>query len=135
MVDKKKDSDEVANYDAIVAETYKKISSIEKVMYNSSCFNGGFEKLEEKFSESHDLLIKMSDKMNDPEEGLITRVREIERWKADSESVLKYNEKQNQDLLLLKIWQKKVDRFLWFGLIAVFGVIIKTLFGVMIGIE
>tara|TARA_Y100000310_G_C20451722_1_gene701068 strand:+ start:127 stop:486 length:360 start_codon:yes stop_codon:yes gene_type:complete len=71
-------------------------------------------------------------KLNDPDEGVIARVKELESWKERAEQVLEYNEQQNVDLVLLKEWRGRIDKLIWLGFVTVAGLLIKALVGVVL---
>ena len=71
-------------------------------------------------------------KLNDPDEGVISRIKELESWKGRSEHILEYNKKQNMDLASLKEWRGRIDKLIWLGFVTVAGLLIKALMGMVL---
>ena len=139
----------------------EKLSQIEAKLNSSHVLNGGFEKLvldvrhtNEQISEMKISLEQMNTTINDPEEGVRSRVRDLEAeshrrwdfvqeaktkidefddllsWKKDIEEKINLVDQHRLDLDRLKIWQANLSKIQWLFGSTILVLIIKTVLGV-----
>lgn len=135
-----------------------KLAEIAEKLNSAKVLNGGFEKLAtdiEETKESIDHIRKkiteIKTKINDPEEGIIVRIRDLEResddrqsfintcrpkiseldeliiWKKSLNNELDALEKQVLDIDRLKVWKSDISKMFW-----IFGGTTATIFVKMI---
>jgi len=113
----------------------EKIERIENKVVHAAALNGAFEKLLVTIETVQENQKKMSLDITDikktvldPDSGVIARVKELERWKAErAEEVVEGNDEIRQDITVIKEWQKTVGKILW-GIGAGIGSITFKLF-------
>ena len=141
----------------------EKLSQIEAKLNASHVLNGGFEKLvldvrhtNEQIAEMKISLEQMNTTINDPEEGVRSRVRDLEAeshrrwdfvqeakakidefddllaWKKEVEEKINLVDKHNLDLDRLKIWQSNLSKIQWLFGSTILVLIIQTLLGVVL---
>ena len=135
-----------------------KINTIESKVTNAGALNGAFEKLilsiELLQQNQEKMATDISDikkKILDPDDGVISRIRELERWKIErvkfieedmpqllnthrelllwkqekASAVIENDDNQKQELMLLKEWQRMVNKVLWGVGTAIGGIALK----------
>ena len=141
----------------------EKLMKIEAKLNASHVLNGGFEKLvldvrhtNEQISAMKISLDQMNTTINDPEEGVRSRVRDLESeshrrwdfvqeakakidefddllsWKKEVEEKINLVDRHNLDLDRLKIWQANLSKIQWLFGSTILILIIKTLLGVVL---
>ena len=113
----------------------EKIERIESKVVHAKALNGAFEKLILTIDTVQENQKKMSEDISDikktvldPDEGVIARVKELERWKSErAEEVVENSDEVRQDITIIKEWQKMVNKILW-GIGAGVGSIALKLF-------
>ena len=141
----------------------EKLSQIEAKLNASHVLNGGFEKLvldvrhtNEQIAEMKMSLEQMNTTINDPEEGVRSRVRDLEAeshrrwdfvqeakakidefddllsWKKEVEEKINLVDRHNLDLDRLKIWQSNLSKIQWLFGSTILILIIQTLLGVVL---
>ena len=141
----------------------EKLSQIEAKLNASHVLNGGFEKLvldvrhtNEQIAEMKISLEQMNTTINDPEEGVRSRVRDLETeshrrwdfvqeakakidefddllaWKKKVEDKINLVDKHNLDLDRLKIWQSNLSKIQWLFGSTIVILIIQMLLGVIL---
>ena len=141
----------------------EKLSQIEAKLNASHVLNGGFEKLvldvrhtNEQIAEMKMSLEQMNTTINDPEEGVRSRVRDLETeshrrwdfvqeakakidefddllsWKKEVEDKIDLVDKHNLELDRLKIWQENLSKIQWLFGSMIIALIIKQILGVVL---
>ena len=113
----------------------EKIERIENRVVHAKALNGAFEKLILTIDTVQENQKKMSDDISDikktvldPDDGVIARIKELERWKTErAEEVVDNSDEVRQDITIIKEWQKMVNKILW-GIGAGIGSIALKLF-------
>jgi len=113
----------------------EKIERIENKVVHAKALNGAFEKLILTIDTVQENQKKMSDDISDikktvldPDDGVIARIKELERWKTErAEEVVDNSDEVRQDITIIKEWQKMVNKILW-GIGAGIGSIALKLF-------
>ena len=113
----------------------EKIERIENRVVHAKALNGAFEKLILTIDTVQENQKKMSDDISDikktvldPDDGVIARIKELERWKTErAEEVVDNSDEVRQDITVIKEWQKMVNKILW-GIGAGIGSIALKLF-------
>ena len=142
----------------LIEQLLSKIEKIENKVTNAGALNGAFEKLLlsiELLQQNQDkMATDLSDikkKILDPDDGVISRIRDLERWKIErikfledelpnlldthkelllwkqekASPVVEGDDEQRQELLLLKEWQSMVNKILWGVATAMGGIGLK----------
>ena len=141
----------------------EKLRQIEAKLNASHVLNGGFEKLvldvqytNEQIGEMKISLDQMNTTINDPEEGVRSRVRDLEAeshrrwdfvqeakskidefddllvWKKEVEDKINLVDQHNIELDRLKIWQQNLSKLQWLFGSTLLALIIKLLLGVLL---
>ena len=116
-------------------QVLEKIERIENKVVHAKALNGAFEKLVLTIETVQENQKKMSDDISDikktvldPDDGVIARIKELERWKTErAEEVVDNSDEVRQDITIIKEWQKMVNKILW-GIGAGIGSIALKLF-------
>ena len=144
-------------------EVLEKLRQIEAKLNASHVLNGGFEKLvldvrhtNEQIGEMKISLEQMNTTINDPEEGVRSRVRDLETeshrrwdfvqeakakidefddllvWKKEVEDKINLVDQHNIELDRLKIWQSNLRKIQWLFGSTIMILIIQMLLGVIL---
>ena len=99
----------------------EKVERIENKVVHAKALNGAFEKLILTIETVQENQKKMSDDISDikktvldPDDGVIARIKELEHWKTErAEEVVDNSDEVRQDIMIIKEWQKMVNKMLW----------------------
>jgi len=125
----------MATHADALKQLLEKIERIENKVVHAKALNGAFEKLVLTIETVQENQKKMSDDISDikktvldPDDGVIARIKELERWKTErAEEVVDNSDEVRQDITIIKEWQKMVNKILW-GIGAGIGSIALKLF-------
>ena len=125
----------MATHAEALQQLLEKIERIENKVVHAKALNGAFEKLILTIDTVQENQKKMSDDISDikktvldPDDGVIARIKELERWKTErAEEVVDNSDEVRQDITIIKEWQKMVNKILW-GIGAGIGSIALKLF-------
>jgi len=125
----------MATHAEALQQLLEKIERIENKVVHAKALNGAFEKLVLTIETVQENQKKMSDDISDikktvldPDDGVIARIKELERWKTErAEEVVDNSDEVRQDITIIKEWQKMVNKILW-GIGAGIGSIALKLF-------
>ena len=125
----------MATHAEALQQLLEKIERIENKVVHAKALNGAFEKLILTIDTVQENQKKMSDDISDikktvldPDDGVIARIKELERWKTErAEEVVDNSDEVRQDITVIKEWQKMVNKILW-GIGAGIGSIALKLF-------
>jgi len=125
----------MATHAEALQQLLEKIERIENKVVHAKALNGAFEKLILTIDTVQENQKKMSDDISDikktvldPDDGVIARIKELERWKTErAEEVVDNSDEVRQDITIIKEWQKMVNKMLW-GIGAGIGSIALKLF-------
>ena len=122
----------VSQADAL-KQLLEKIERIENKVVHAKALNGAFEKLILTIETVQENQKKMSVDITDikktvldPDDGVIARIKELERWKTErAEEVVDNSDEVRQDIVIIKEWQKMVNKILWATVAGVGSIALK----------
>ncbi len=141
----------------------KAIASINEKLASAKVLNGGFDKLavdvknaNSSIQSLHESVDELKDTINDPEKGIISRVRDLEAesnrrlqfveraeqkielledfigWQKEAAKKIDVIDQHNIDLDRLKIWQSNVSRLQWLFGSTLFALVVNMLWKMML---
>lgn len=106
-------------------------SQIELVKHHPSQ-NGGWAELMKMIERIDARLGAMEVVLNDPSEGTIARVKEINEWRARADSVLNGNRQQDERLLKLEMQVSLYNKVTWAMGAGVLALLIKAFMSLVV---
>ena len=141
----------------------KAIASINEKLASAKVLNGGFDKLaidvqnaNSSIQSLHESVDELKEIINDPEKGIISRVRDLEAesnrrlqfvekaeqkigvledfaaWQKEASKKIDAIDQHNIDLDRLKIWQSNVSRLQWLFGSTLFALVVNMLWKMML---